>query len=312
MIEAGLIIARFLHYLATTALAGLSLFPLYAFAGAEPEVLSRWRQRWLLWIAVAALLSGLCRLAFTAANMSGSMSDLADAETVWAVVHDTGFGHVWTLRMLLAVLTIGVAARGLRSKAAAARPNWMMPFLAAILLASLAGTGHAQIEEGWPGVIHVTSNTAHLLAAGAWLGGLIPLALILHRYLGTDLNVGPKDMDRILMRFSGMGYLAVAALIGSGFVNSWFLVGSLSGLLNTPYGQILLGKLALFGGMLVLAVANRFWLVPSMRTVQPDAADELAVRSARLRNHVLGEQFLGWMVLLAVSILGTMQPAVGQ
>jgi putative copper resistance protein D len=312
MIEAGLIIARFLHYLATTALAGLSLFPLYAFAGAEPEVLSRWRQRWLLWIAVAALLSGLCRLAFTAANMSGSMSDLADAETVWAVVHDTGFGHVWTLRMLLAVLTIGVAARGLRSKAAAARPNWMMPFLAAILLASLAGTGHAQIEEGWPGVIHVTSNTAHLLAAGAWLGGLIPLALILHRYLGTDLNVGPKDVDRILMRFSGMGYVAVATLIGSGLVNSWFLVGSLSGLLNTPYGQILLGKLALFGGMLVLAVANRFWLVPSMRTVQPDAADELAVRSARLRNHVLGEQFLGWMVLLAVSILGTMQPAVGQ
>ena len=312
MIEAGLIIARFLHYLATTALAGLSLFPLYAFAGAEPEVLSRWRQRWLLWIAVAALLSGLCRLAFTAANMSGSMSDLADAETVWAVVHDTGFGHVWTLRMLLAVLTIGVAARGLRSKAAAARPNWMMPFLAAILLASLAGTGHAQIEEGWPGVIHVTSNTAHLLAAGAWLGGLIPLALILHRYLGTDLNVGPKDVDRILMRFSGMGYVAVATLIGSGLVNSWFLVGSLSVLLNTPYGQILLGKLALFGGMLVLAVANRVWLVPSMRTVQPDAADELAVRSARLRNHVLGEQFLGWMVLLAVSILGTMQPAVGQ
>jgi putative copper resistance protein D len=312
MIEIGLVLARFLHYLATTALAGLSLFPLYAYAGVEPEALGRWRQRWLSWTAVAALFSGLCWFAFVAANMSGSIRDLADAETVWAVVHDTGFGYVWTLRMLLAVLTVGVAAWGLRSKVAADHADWMMPFLAAVLLASLAGTGHAQIEEGWAGVIHVVADAAHLLAAGAWLGGLIPLALILHRYLGTDLNVGPKDMDRILLRFSGMGYIAVATLIGSGLVNGWFLIGSFSRLLDTPYGQILLGKLALFGGMLALAVANRFWLVPSMRNVRTGAADQLARWSARLRNHVLGEQFLGWIVLLAVSILGMMQPAAGQ
>ena len=311
MIEIGLIVARFLHYLATTALAGLSLFPVYAYAGAEPDVLSCWRQRWFLWTAVAALFSGLCWFAFAAANMSGSMADLVDAETVWAVVHDTGFGVVWTLRMLLAALTVGVAAWGLCLKVAAHHQNWMTPLLAAILLASLAGTGHAQIEQGWAGVMHIVADAVHLLAAGAWLGGLIPLALILHRYLGTDLNVGSKDVDRILIRFSGMGYLAVAALIGSGLVNGWFLVGSPSGLLNTPYGQILLGKLALFGGMLALALANRFWLVPSLGRIRTDAAEGLARSSARLRNHVLGEQFLGWMVLLAVSILGTMQPAAG-
>ena len=95
MIEIGLIVARFLHYLATTALAGLSLFPLYAYAGAEPGVLGRWRQRWILWIAVAALFSGLCWFAFAAANMSGSMADLLDAETLWAVVHDTGSGKTY-------------------------------------------------------------------------------------------------------------------------------------------------------------------------------------------------------------------------
>ncbi|AEI01668.1 putative copper resistance protein D [Afipia carboxidovorans OM5] len=311
MIEFGLIVARFLHYLATTALAGISLFPLYAYAGAEPDVLGCWRQRWLFWTAVAVLFSGLCWFAFAAANMSGSMTDLVDAETTWAVVHDTDFGTVWTMRMLLAVLTVGVAAWGLRSKVAAHHQNWMTPLLAAILLASLAGTGHAQIEQGWAGVMHIVADAVHLLAAGAWLGGLIPLALILHRYLGTDLNVGSKDVDRILIRFSGMGYLAVAALIGSGLVNGWFLVGSPSGLLNTPYGQILLGKLALFGGMLALALANRFWLVPSLGRIRTDAAEGLARSSARLRNHVLGEQFLGWMVLLAVSILGTMQPAAG-
>jgi putative copper resistance protein D len=31
-----------------------------------------------------------------------------------------------------------------------------------------------------------------------------------------------------------------------------------------------------------------------------------------LRHHVLGEQSLGLAVLLVVSVLGTMQPAIGQ
>jgi putative copper resistance protein D len=186
----------------------------------------------------------------------------------------------------------------------------MMALLAGLLLVSLAGTGHTQIEEGWGRIIHVISDGGHLLAAGAWLGGLIPLAIILHRSVTT--GVVSKKVDQVLLRFSAMGYVAVATLIGSGLVNGWFLVGSLSGLLHTPYGQILLGKIALFGGMLALAIANRFWLVPAMHKVQTDMTDESAMWSARLRKHVLGELFLGWAVLMAVSILGTMQPAAGQ
>ena len=186
----------------------------------------------------------------------------------------------------------------------------MMALLAGLLLVSLAGTGHTQIEEGWSGVIHVISDGGHLLAAGAWLGGLFPLAIILHRSVMT--GVVSKNVDQILLRFSVMGYVAVATLIGSGFVNGWILVGSFSELLHTTYGQLLLGKLALFGGMLALAVANRFWLVPAMYKGQTDVVDESATWSARLRTHVLGELFLGWAVLLAVSILGTMQPAAGQ
>jgi len=36
------------------------------------------------------------------------------------------------------------------------------------------------------------------------------------------------------------------------------------------------------------------------------------VWTTRLRNHVLGEQLLGLMVLLIVSVLGTIRPAIGQ
>lgn len=309
MVEIGLLLARFLHYAAATSLAGLSLFPLYAYAGAEPGALARWRRMLVLRAAIVALLSGLGWFAFAVANMGGSLGDLADMDMLWTVVRDTSFGNIWALRMLLAAIIVGMAASEARSNSVRLS---IMPFLAAVFLMSLAGTGHTQVEEGWAGIIHILSDSAHLLAAGAWLGGLIPLAAILRRSGAMSVNVRPQDVDQVLLRFSGVGYIAVATLIGSGLVNSWFLVGSLSGLLTTLYGQLLLAKLALFGGMLALAVANRFWLVPSMSKVRADAADELAKWSARLRSHVLGEQVLGWMVLAAVSLLGTMQPGAGQ
>jgi copper resistance protein D len=96
----------------------------------------------------------------------------------------------------------------------------------------------------------------------------------------------------------------------AGLVNSWFLVGSVTRLLTTLYGQILLGKLALFAAMLALAAANRFWLVPRMIKTEDSGAP--AVWLGRLRYHVLGEQFLGLMVLLAVAVFGTLRPALSQ
>jgi copper resistance protein D len=290
-------------------LAGVSFFPMHAYAATEPKELFRRRWGVLFSAVVGALLSGLLWFVFSVANMSGSLADVTDQEVLWTVLNETTFGSVWMARMLLAVVILGVTAVPLFWAAIAGR-DLITAFLAAMLLASLAGTGHSQIDEGWMNVVHVASDAAHLLAAGAWLGGLVPLGFILFDYSmrGSQPIV---EVERILLRFSSVGYVAVATLFVSGLVNSWFLVGSVSSLLTTLYGQILLGKLALFAAMLVLAAANRFWLVPRMIETRADAG-ELAVWLGRLRYHVLGEQILGVMVLLAVSILGAMRPAVGQ
>ena len=93
-----------------------------------------------------------------------------------------------------------------------------------------------------------------------------------------------------------MGYVAVSVLILTGLVNSWFLVGSISALITTAYGQLLLAKLVLFAGMLGLATANRFWLVLSL--IQN--TDESSASLLKLRQHVMSEQVLGTMVLLIV------------
>ncbi|CAN5191522.1 copper resistance inner membrane protein PcoD [soil metagenome] len=309
MIDLGLVLARFLHYVASTTLAGAAFFPLYAYDGAEPETLGRWRSKLMLWSAVLALASGLAWFAFAVANMSGALADVTDPEIVGSVVRDTGFGVVWTVRMIVATVLVAVTILQLSARASAGG-DLVAAILAAGLLASLAGAGHSQIEEGWQGLVHVGADAAHLLAAGAWLGGLAPLGFILLGHAGS--MVGPGAIDGVLMRFSGMGYAAVATLVGTGLVNSWLLVGSVSSLLHSAYGQILMAKLAFFAGMLALAAANRFWLVPALEASGHGAAVGSDAWRNKLRNHVLSEQALGLLVLLSVSILGTIRPAIGQ
>src|SRR3982074_3190700 len=311
MIDLGLVLARFLHCAAVTTLAGVAFFPLYAYAAAEPQELFRWRQTVLLSATFAALLSGLLWFVFSVANMSGALAGVADPEVLWTVLSETTFGGVWTGRLVLSIIMIALLLRGAVSKFNPRR-DLMMSVLAAVLLISLAGVGHAQIEQGIEGLIHGVSDAAHLLAAGAWLGGLVPLGYILLLH-GRESGPAQKSvLDQILLRFSGMGYLAVATLVGSGLVNSWFLVGNVSGLFATPYGQLLIVKPVLFAGMLALAVSNRFWIVPSLTRARTGDLNGSTAWTARLRNHVLGEQFLGFMVLVVVSVLGSMRPAIGQ
>jgi putative copper resistance protein D len=52
--------------------------------------------------------------------------------------------------------------------------------------------------------------------------------------------------------------------VGSGLVNSWFLVSPLTNLIETEYGRLLLVKVALFAMMVGLAGLNRFWIVPEL------------------------------------------------
>ena len=124
-----------------------------------------------------------------------------------------------------------------------------------------------------------------------------------------DFSDVKSDAEAIVSTTSlAMGYTAVAALVVSGLINGWYLVGSVSALTGSLYGQLLVTKLCLFGGMLALAALNRFWLVPSL--MRENAASQPAVLFIRLRRHVLGEQTIGLIVVFVVSLLGMMQPAI--
>ena len=304
MLDAGLIASRFLHYLAVLSLFGAALYPLYTFRGRldvfarEQATLTRQLRRLLLFATGLALLSGLGWFVFTTAAMADDMTQVATPAMLRTMMEDTDFGPLWAGRLVLAVL-IGVLLLRWPGKL----PLLLIPSLAALLLASLAGTGHTRISEGWAGPVHIASDVAHLLAAGLWLGGLWPLSLLVVAARSPQPHGLP--IAEVLSRFSGVATGTVAVLVASGLINGWFLVGSLTLLVSSTYGQLLLLKIALFLLMAALATANRFWITPRL-AASPSSNHWLD----RLRWHVATEQALGLFVLALVGLLGTLQPAI--
>lgn len=294
-----LTLIRAVHFAGSVLAAGTVAFVVIVAEPAGPTGtavggLTRLRQCWNLtiWIALAvATLSGAAWLLWLAADLLGmSTADAVLRGAIWTVLTDTRFGQVWSARaalaLLLAVLLPWPMTRMVQLAAAAA------------FLALPALIGHAGATPGIQGDIHLVSDAVHLLAAGAWLGGLPALALLLAR-----ANADPALGDvaaRATARFSRLGMIAVGALLASGLVNSWNLVGSPDALVTTEYGRLLLFKLGLFVAMLAIAAVNKFRLTPRLAAAKTMRA---------LARNSLAEIGLGVGVLAVVGALGTLPPA---
>jgi copper resistance protein D len=307
VILAGLIAARFVHYLALALAFGAVAYGAFADGDKADRVRPRLR-RLAIWSSVGVLLSAVGVLAVTAANMVGDVSGVLDA-TVWvAIVEETDFGRVWIVRIALAVLLVASLVGRARPPQ---RSGLDIPGLALAggLAATVALTGHAQIESGAAGLLHRISDAVHLVAAVVWIGVLPPLLYLLARPTAEQVRPDPDQAARRLQGFHAVGIAAVIALTLSGLINSWFLVGDVGRLFTTPYGRILLAKLALFAGMVVLAADNRFRLVPSLvEARQQGLPPDLWL--GKLQRHIRAEFSLGLAVLLSVAILGSIAPAV--
>ena len=158
------------------------------------------------------------------------------------------------------------------------------------------------------GNLHLTADALHFIAASAWMGGLVPLALLFstvrrNRSLGWVFLA--RDAAR---RFSTLGVISVGTLLVSGIVNAWVLVGSLHALIVTPYGQLLVLKVAVFAIMLVFAGVNRFLLVPKL-TSSLETDGQTDVLRQLTRSSVV-EAALGFTIFAIVGMLGTLHPVI--
>jgi copper resistance protein D len=294
--------ARFLQFAGASVLLGASLFRLY---GIDPAALP-WLRRLLVVSALVTIAGTILWVMAEAVLFSGDPADGTDPATVWLVFSGTRFGRACLLRIGLLVVAIVTLVPASQRRSL----QVIQVVLAAAIVATFAWTGHGAATAGAPGLLHRFGDVLHMWAAGAWIGALVPLAVLVvvaHRSRSPgDAAAASYGLDR----FSALGTAVIATLVITGIINSWFLVGASHwrSLSQTPYGTLLLVKLGLSGIMLLLGVINRFWLAPGLRAGLDgtSAGSLLSLRS--LRTSLLTEAGLAVLVLLAVGILGTLPP----
>jgi copper transport protein len=115
-----------------------------------------------------------------------------------------------------------------------------------LVAVTFTGTGHAA-PDGLPAR---AVDTAHVVAAGVWVGGLIVLA-------AASIASGPRPAGTVFAAFSRLALGAVLVLVGTGAVNGLLRLASWSQLWSTGYGQVLLAKLALVTVALLAAAGSR-------------------------------------------------------
>ena len=301
--EAALTAVRALHFA-----AGVVLFGQFAYAAfVSPGGRLPARFAATTWTCLALSAATACAwLAIESVNMSGLPAvEALTGSTLGTVLFRTQFGHVWIARaVLMALLCVPLAMLGGRADDHRSGAGIAFGGLAAmVLLASLACAGHAAADTGATRYAHGAADALHLVAAGAWLGALVPFTALLATAAG---DASRETLDRARSathRFSILGVASVATLAVTGIVNTCYMVPDLGAFLHSRYGLELLAKLALVALVVALAADNRLRL-----TARLDAGAPAAAR-ALLRNACV-ELVLGFAILAIVGNLGiTMPPA---
>jgi copper transport protein len=154
--------------------------------------------------------------------------------------------------------------------------------------------------------LNLLAQWLHLLAVGAWAGGLVWLLAGLlgrdHPAQGTGKPNGGAPVGRVqaVVRFSRLALPVVAVIAVTGALRALDLAGGWRGLLDTGFGRVLDLKLLVFAAVLALAARNRYRLVPALA----NPAGSLGA----LRRSVAGEVALVGCVLLAAAVLTQLPP----
>ena len=184
--------------------------------------------------SLVALVTAIVWLALESASMADDWSAAVDPGAIGAVLTDTAFGHAWAAHLVLAAALVAVVVFGPRAQ-------WAPTAVAsAALLASLGLVGHAAMQTGAEGVLHRANHAVHLLAAGAWIGGLVPFVMCLGVYARGDLR---REAVRAMTRFSFCGHFIVAAIVLTGAVNIALTSGRPPIPPDTPYRALLDAKI---------------------------------------------------------------------
>src|SRR5262249_48812810 len=244
------------------------LFP----ASAAPDLdVARGRlRRWVTTCLAILLAATWAELLVRIQAMSGASLG-ASVAAVPSVVTGTHLGQVLAVRA--AALVVAWLLVSERSRAFQA--GVLLVMLGAALTLSL--TGHA---ADWGDVtFSVGVDWLHAVAASAWIGGLIALALVAGQ---REAPWSRESLAAVMPRFSRLAGLSLLAAAITGSYNTWTQLGGFSRLWTTTYGWVLIAKLAIVAVLVGLGAVARYALLPRLApSAPPRGVGAPGVRVAR-------------------------------
>ncbi|HEV2982463.1 MAG TPA: CopD family protein, partial [Solirubrobacteraceae bacterium] len=174
---------------------------------------------------------------------------------------------------------------------APAPPRWALGLVGAgalYLAITPALGGHASVQD--PVWAFFPADVVHVLAASVWVGGIACLLLALP---AATRQLEPSERSRLLLatlrRFSPLALASVIAIALTGTLQAYIDVRSLTGLLHTTYGALVLAKTALLLALIGLGWINRKRVLPALRRIvnagdSPGGVGVLARRTMRAES----------------------------
>ncbi len=225
----------------------------------EMSALDRFIRSWAVGFAVVALIMAALGFAVRGAMLMDDVSGMVDP-SILALLWETSPGDALLLRMVgLGAVLLGALIGG--------RWLWIAVLGSAVSLWSFCEIGHVAIEERfWLKLVLF----AHLFTAAFWMGIFLPLS-----HLSRSQNT-LADAAALGHRFGQIASVAVPLLVIAGVIMTWRLVGTVSAMVETSYGLMLLAKLAAVALLLALAAINKVRLVPALQRGDPGVGSQLS------------------------------------
>ncbi len=228
--------------------------------GLPPRLMKRLGHLALAALALAFVANLLAMLQQSMVFFAADAASVLE-QGLWQVVRiGSRFGDVWTARSLLLLLCgalVLLAIRWRQHHPEQVRPLWAANlWLAALLLATFSVNSHAAGSLRFPWLALLV-DWLHTLAAAAWSGGLVALALLLPLAL-RPLSASQREAatQAVLRRFSWLALRALVVLSASGVFSALNWLQRPSDLTGTDWGLALLAKLALVTLSLLVAAGQ--------------------------------------------------------
>ncbi|MBX5464819.1 MAG: CopD family protein [Clostridia bacterium] len=248
-------------------------------------------RRLLVAAGTAYLLSDAALTGLRLAQVTGSLRPPAGEALLFLA--GTRYGRLWLARLALGALAL---AAGARPGGGRLHGALLLALAAATSLSAHAGSS----PRPW---LAVPADVLHQLAMGAWLGGVLLLALVERpRRLaaGRELEAGE------LGRFSRLAGRALALLVASGTLSAADRLLPLPDPLRSDWGHALLVKLLFWALALAAAASHRFWSEPRLARAQ--AAGERVAPGRLFARALRFEAAALLLVLLAAGVLSQSSP----